>query len=88
LWLGAWQPFAKRIIGLRLLLMIKDVVPFIIIAAIVMLATHYITLPISNLWLLLLTRIALAAILYYVIMRLLHVAILKECLQFIRKKNE
>lgn len=86
LWLLAWQPFARRIIGLRFPLMAKDIIPFLVIAAGVMLATHYLTLPITNLWLLLSGRIATAAILYYAIMRLLHVAILNECLQFIRKK--
>jgi hypothetical protein len=66
--------------------MAKDIAPFTMIAAVVMLVTHYVTLPVANLWLLLLSRIALAAALYYGIMRLLHVAILNECLQFIRKK--
>ena len=51
-----------------------------------MLATHYATLSVNSLWLLLLVRIALAAVLYYVVMRLLNVAILNECLQFIRRK--
>ena len=52
-----------------------------------MVATHYITLSIANLWLLLLARIAVAALLYYIIMRLLNVAIFKECMQFILKKR-
>jgi len=87
LWLGAWQPSAHRIIGLRLWQMAKDIVPFMLIAAAVMVATHYITLSIANLWLLLLARIAVAALLYYIIMRLLNVAIFKECMQFILKKR-
>jgi hypothetical protein len=52
-----------------------------------MLTTHYATLSITNLWLLLLARIMMAAMLYLIVMRLLNVAILKECLQFIRKKQ-
>ena len=87
LWLGPWHSFANRVIGLRLSQVSRDVAPFLIIAAVVMLATHYVTLSITNLWLLLLTRIIVASVLYYVIMRLLNVAILKECMQFIRKKN-
>ena len=67
--------------------MAKDIVPFMLIAAAVMVATHYITLSIANLWLLLLARIAVAALLYYIIMRLLNVAIFKECMQFILKKR-
>ena len=87
LWLGAWQPSANRLIGLSLLQMAKDVVPFMIIAAAVMIGTHYLTIFITNLWMLLLARIALAAILYYAIMRLLNVVILKECMQFLLKKK-
>ena len=86
LWLSAWQPFARRIIGLRFLQVFKDVAPFMFTAAAVMLVTRYVTLPITNLWLLLLARMVVASLLYYVIMRLLNVVILKECLQFIRKK--
>ena len=57
------------------------------IAATVMIATHFITLPISNIWLLLPVRIVLAAALYYATMRMLHVVILQECLQFVFKKK-
>ena len=86
LWLAAWQPSAHRIIGLRLWPVAKDIAPFMVAAAAVMVAVHYLTLPIGHLWLLLLVRIATAGLLYYTIMRLLNVVILKECLQFILKK--
>ena len=160
IWLAAWQPFARRIIGLRWLDLLRDTVPFMLIAAIVMLATYLLTnylstlipqlstlipqpstlipqpstlipqpstlipqlstlnpqpstlipqpstlipqpstlnpqpstlIPqpstlIPQLWLLLATRVVLAAALYYAVMRLLHVAILQECLQFITRK--
>lgn len=88
LWLAVWQPFARGIIGLNFLQVSKDILPFMLIAAAVMVTTHYTTLLISNLWILLLTRILVATILYYAIMRLLNVVILKECLQFILKKNK
>ena len=88
LWLAVWQPFARGIIGLNLLQVSKDILPFMLVAAAVMVTTHYTTLLISNLWILLLTRVLVATILYYAIMRLLNVVILKECLQFILKKNK
>jgi hypothetical protein len=87
-WLVTWLPFARRIIGPRVLDLLRDTVPFLLIAAAVMAFTHYLTLPIGNLWLLLLTRIVAAALLYYAAMRLLHVAILRECLHFIRNKQK
>ena len=87
LWLIAWQPFARRIIGLRMTDLLRDTVPFVIISAVVMLAVHYATLPVENIWLLLLLRIIVAAALYYAAMRLLNVAILRECMQFVFKKK-
>lgn len=87
LWLGAWQPFAKRILAVRYRDVLKDIAPFLLVAAFVMSATYALTLWISTLWLLLLVRIVLAASLYFLVMRLLGAAILQECLQFILKKK-
>lgn len=96
IWLAAWQPFARCIVGLSWSHLLRDTVPFLVIAAVVMAATYMLTswltpvLPtlsvIPSLWLLLALRVVVAAALYYAAMRLLHVAILEECLQFIRKK--
>lgn len=87
LFTACWHFALQHIHPLSMFDVLKDTMPFALIAAVVMLATHYITLSVTTLWLLLLTRMMLAAVLYLVIMRLLNVAILKECLQFIRKKN-
>ena len=84
---ACWHYALQRIHPLSALDVVKDTMPFAMIAGIVMLATHYITLTVTPLWLLLLVRIVVAAALYYAAMRLLNVAILRECLQFIRKKN-
>ena len=97
-WLAAWQPFTRRIIGLRTVDLLRDVLPFMLIAAAVMLVTHFVTqwatihyqLSIINfpsLLALLVVRIVMAAVLYYAVMRLLHVAILQECMQFIKSKK-
>ena len=87
LWLGAWMPSAKRIIGLRFLNVLKDIVPFMFCGALVMVATYFATMAISNIYLLLVVRVLIAAALYYGIMRLLNVVILRECMQFILKKK-
>ena len=87
LFTACWHFALQRILPLSMFDVLKDTIPFTLIAAIVMVATHYATLSITNLWLLLLIRIMMAAALYLVAMRLLNVAILKECLQFIRKKQ-
>ena len=87
LYTACWHFALQRVHSLATSDVLKDVIPFALIAAIVMMATRYITLAIDSLWLLLLSRIIVAALLYFVVMRLLNVAILKECLQFIRKKQ-
>ena len=87
LWLGVWQFYARRVIGLRFLHTAKDVVPFMLCSAVVMLLTHLATQAIVNIYLLLAARVLLAAALYYAVLRLLNVAILRECMQFIKKKR-
>ena len=86
-WLGAWQLYARRMIGLRFRHTAKDVVPFMLCGAGVMALTYMATLTIVNLYLLLSVRTLVAAVLYYGVMRLLNVAILRECMQFIKKKR-
>ena len=86
-WLGAWMPSAKRIIGLRFLHVAKDIAPFLVCGALVMAATYLATLSITNIYLLLAVRILIAAALYYGIMRMLNVVILQECMHFILKKK-
>jgi O-antigen/teichoic acid export membrane protein len=87
LYIVCWHLALQRIHSLALFDVLKDTVPFALIAALVMLATHYITLSIDILWFLLLARVITAALLYFIVMRLLNVTILKECLQFIKKKQ-
>lgn len=82
-----WHLAFQRIHFLAFFNVLKDTVPFALVAALVMLTTHYITQSIDMLWLLLLSRVVIAALLYFIVMRQLNVAILKECLQFIRKKQ-
>ena len=87
LFTACWHFALQRIEPLATLDALKDTIPFMLIAAVVMLATHYATLAISNLWLLLLARMVMVAVLYFAAMRLFNVAILQECLQFIKSKK-
>ena len=86
LFTACWHFALQRIQPLASPDALKDTMPFALIAAVVMLVTYYVTQPITILWVLLLARIAVAGILYYTVMRLLNVVILKECLQIILKK--
>ncbi len=90
-WLFVWYSQVRRFIDYRLLMLLSDIFPFALIAAVVMGATYLTTCSIENLYLLLIVRVLLAAILYYFLMRLLHAQILMECQEFVIKrikKNE
>ena len=84
LWLLAWQWFASKLIGYRFMSMLRDLLPFMLIALVVMGVTYLVTLFISNMYFLLIARILLAAALYLMTMKSLRARILEECIEFIR----
>ncbi|SJZ67884.1 Membrane protein involved in the export of O-antigen and teichoic acid [Segatella oulorum] len=85
-WLFVWQWTARRIIGLRFREVIKDVMPTLCIALLVMATTYFVTLSLHHLLLLLICRILIATLLYAAIMKLLHVEMMDELLLFIKKR--
>lgn len=84
LWMFVWFFFVHRLMGYRLVHFLKDFVPFALTAAAVMVVTGLVTQTITSLWILLISRILIAAILYYAVMRLSGAVILKECLAFLK----
>ena len=96
-WVFVWHFFTRRLMGYRLLSFLKDIVPFALAAAGVMVVTGLITeftvdsLQLTDdylkLWVLLISRIVIAAVLYYGVMRISGAVILKECIAFILKKK-
>ena len=87
LWLGVWQFFAHKEIGIRFIDILKDICPYLLTSAAVMISTYLITLWIQSLLLLLLTRVVLAALLYYIVMKLGGSQTLKECLNYFHRKK-
>ena len=49
LWLLAWHWFAHRLIGLRLLDVLRDLLPFCLLSLAVMAVTYWVTQPIHSL---------------------------------------
>ena len=86
-WLGIWHWCLKREIGIRFRDALRDILPFMLVAAGSMIATYLITSFITNIYLLIVVRILLAASLYLGIMWLLGAAIMRECLDYIFKKK-
>lgn len=87
LWLLAWQWFARRYIGYRFMSMARDLLPFMLIAAAAMGVAYLATLPLSNIYVVLAVRVAVASAVYLLTMKLLRARILEECIEFIRSKK-
>lgn len=87
LWLFVWQYFAHRAIGVRLLDVMLDICPYLFITLAVMSATYFLTISVSNLIILLLLRIVLAAGLYFMVMKLCGSKMLAECMEYLRGKK-
>ncbi|MCM1311769.1 MAG: lipopolysaccharide biosynthesis protein [Bacteroides sp.] len=87
-WVGIWHYFLWREIHLSPFAVIKDIAPFLLIATATMATTYFLTAAISNIYLLLVTRVLTAAVLYLAILRLTGAKILKECLYYLKKKKE
>ena len=87
LWLIVWQDIARRLIGISLWNILKDITPFLVIASATMLVTYLLTTGITSNILLLLTRIALSVILYCGVMKLLKAKVMDECIKFALRKN-
>ena len=95
-WVFVWHFFVRRLMGYGLLSFLKDIVPFALAAAAVMAVSWwmgefivYSLLFIDDylkLWILLISRVVIAMLLYYGVMRIAGAVILKECLKFIRRK--
>ena len=94
-WLGIWHIFAKRLIGIRYRDLFKDIAPFMLASAGVMVITHYLTTLLSNNiipyiaspYILLPLRIAIAAALYYAVMKVARVKIMDECISYVKRKR-
>lgn len=87
LWLMVWQLLVKRLIRLRLIDVLKDVAPFLVISFLVLAVTYFATTSITNLVFLLIARILISVVLYAGIIKLLQAKVMDECIAFIRKKG-
>lgn len=83
LWTGIWHRFLQQEIRYSFLSALKDILPFLLIAATTMVITYFATCWIENKPLLLLCRILLAALIYLGSLWLFGAKILRECIGFL-----
>ena len=86
-WLCIWQWWAKRLIGLRWHWVALDILPFLFFTIGVLAITWWITQTIDNLWLLMISRIVLAVVLYTSIMWISRAKIMRETMDYILHKK-
>lgn len=85
-WAFVWFFLAHRLIAYSPGMFLKDIVPFALAASAVMAVTYFVTKTITTMWVLLVARILLAAVLYFVVMKVARVKILDECIAFILRR--
>lgn len=86
-WLLAWQYFAWRMFRMTVIDMAKDILPFLLLAAGVMVATWFITSGITNIYLCVTAKIIIAAILYAGLTYISGAQIMRESIGYLRKKK-
>lgn len=88
LWLFVWHYFVYCEIRLSIWRALQDILGFMIIALVTMFITWFITKEIQNIYLLLLSKIILAAIIYFVLVWVSGAKVMRECFDYILKKSK
>ena len=85
-WFFVWFYFVNRMIGTGLLtLLFRDILPFIAISAVSIAIAWFVTSGISNIYLLLTTKIVIVAACYIITLYLCKSVLLTETIQYLRK---
>ncbi len=87
LWLFVWQAFARRLVGLRLWDVLRDVLPFLLFTLCVMAFTYWATSPIASVLLRLLAKVLMAATLYLAIVWLSGARVMRETISYLFKSK-
>ena len=87
LWLFVWYCFVRKEIAVTLPMFLLDVVPYLLLAVITMVATYLITASVVNLYAMLLLRVAIAALLYVGIAYIMRSGELREIINFLLKRK-
>ncbi len=86
LWTGIWQFLAGKLIPLTFQHMLKDVSPFLLITIGCIAIAYLITSGIEQPILLITVRILVTSLLYISMMKIIHVKIFSECIEFFINK--
>lgn len=87
LWLSVWFYFVYREIQLGFLAVLKDTLPFIFLSVVAMGGAYLATRNVDNLYLLLILKIVVAAVIYILLMWLSKAVTFRECLDYLLHKK-
>ena len=85
-WLPIWHWYVNQLIGVRLINVLRDISPYLIISLVVFTVVYVITKQMGNMYLLIFSKIILSVIGYCVLMLMGKSVIFKESLLFIFRK--
>lgn len=88
LWLFVWNYFVKKEINLTYRMFISDILPYIALATIIMCITGYTTTFLNNKYVLLISKMTIAAILYILTAYLFRSEELSEIINFLFKRKK
>lgn len=88
LWLFVWQYYAHKLIHLRFWEVIKDLAPYLLIALFVLGIAYLATLSVTNLFLSLILKIVISAVLYIFIMRYSNSVIYRESMHYFKNMRK
>lgn len=85
LWLFVWLYFARKEIDIKVSMFMRDILPYMLLSSFVMAVAYVSTMAIENMYLLFVSKVAIAASLYVFIARLIRSEELNEIKEFLYK---
>ena len=82
-----WNYFAYHLIGISLTQILKDIIPYLSVTLFTFASTWVITYPIENIYLLLVAKITIAAIVYIIIMWRSNSVVFNETVKYLKDKT-
>ncbi len=87
MWIAVWNSFVWREIGFSIMQTLRDITPFLVVAALSMVVAYFVTRQIANIYLLLIAKVIVAAALYLGTMWLMGAKIMRECIGYLLKRS-
>ena len=87
-WLLVWWWFVHLEVGLRLVDMLHDISPYMLLAAVLTIGCHYLLEDVRNIYVSLFLKIVLVSVPYVVILWAAGSVILKESMSYLFSKEE